>query len=73
MNGAAEKRAIAIPRCAAGNKSAITPPAFVKGEEPKAPAKNRSMINVWMFCEPAAPALKALNAPKVMMKRICRP
>ncbi len=63
MKGAAAKTDMARPRCDAGNISAITPPAFVKGDEPNAPAKNRRIIRVWMFCEPAAPALKAVSTP----------
>lgn len=42
--------------------SAMTPPAFVKGEEPKDPAKNRRMISVQIFSEPALPALNAVSA-----------
>ena len=60
-NGAAAKILIAKPRSEAGNISAMTPPAFVKGDDPKAPAKNRSIRRVWIFCEPAAPALNAVS------------
>ena len=49
MNGAAAKTDMASPRWDAGNMSAMTPPAFVRGEEPKAPAKNRRMIRVWIL------------------------
>lgn len=48
-------REISKPGCHLGgmNKrtyiSAITPPAFVRGEEPIAPAKNRRMSKVWIF------------------------
>lgn len=59
--GAAAKILIANPRSEAGNISAITPPAFVNGDDPKAPAKNRKMISVSMLCAPAAPALKAVR------------
>jgi hypothetical protein len=41
--------------------SAMTPPAFVNGLDPKAPAKNLNIKRVWMFWEPAAPALKAVS------------
>ena len=41
INGAMENRVMARPRCLGGNISAITPPALVRGEDPKAPAKNR--------------------------------
>ncbi|CAF1061529.1 unnamed protein product [Didymodactylos carnosus] len=34
------------PLCDAGNISATVPPAFVRGEEPNAPAKNRRMSSV---------------------------
>ena len=61
MNAAAENVPIARPRCEAGNKSEIAPPEFPKGEEPKKPARNRRMIKVQMFCEPVAPALKAVR------------
>ncbi|KAG7419218.1 hypothetical protein Forpe1208_v003536 [Fusarium oxysporum f. sp. rapae] len=44
-NGAAAKMAIAKPRWDAGNMSAMAPPAFVKGDEPKAPARNRKTSN----------------------------
>lgn len=63
MNGAAAKTDMARPRCFAANMSAMTPPAFVRGDEPNAPAKNRSMSSVWTFFEPTAPALKAVRAP----------
>jgi hypothetical protein len=49
--------------------SAMTPPAFVKGDDPNAPAKNRKMRSVWMFWEPAAPALKAVSIAYVPKKR----
>ncbi len=41
------------------NISAITPPEFVKGDAPNAPAKKRRTSSVSMFWAPAAPALKA--------------
>lgn len=53
--------------------SAITPPAFVSGDDPKAPAKNRMMMSVWIFFDPAAPALKAVRTAYVPKKRTCRP
>lgn len=59
--GAAAKTLIARPRWEAGNMSDITPPAFVNGEDPNAPAKNLRTIRVWMFFEPAAPALKIVS------------
>jgi hypothetical protein len=71
--GAAAKKLIASPRSEAGNMSAMTPPAFVSGEEPKAPAKNLKISKVSMFLEPAAPALKAVRAMYVPNKRYCRP
>ncbi len=46
MNGAAAKADMARPRCEAGNMSAMIPPAFVRGEEPKAPAKKQRIIRV---------------------------
>lgn len=73
MKGAAAKTDMARPRWEAGNMSAITPPALVRGEEPKAPAKKRKTIRVCMFCDAAAPALKAVRAPYVMKNRIWRP
>jgi len=48
-NGAEAKILMAKPLCCAENISAMTPPAFVKGLEPKAPAKNLKMITLWMF------------------------
>ena len=48
-NGAAAKRLIARPLCDAGNISAITPPALVRGEDPKEPARNLRTTRVWMF------------------------
>jgi len=39
----------------------MTPPAFVKGEAPKVPAKNLKTIKVVMEFAPAAPALKAVR------------
>lgn len=44
--GAAANMLIASPRSLAGNISAITPPAFVKGLDPKAPAKNLNIRSV---------------------------
>lgn len=61
-NGAAAKILVAKPLWDAGNISAMTPPAFVNGEEPNAPARNLKMIRVSMFCEPAAPALKTVRS-----------
>jgi hypothetical protein len=49
--------------------SAMTPPAFVKGEDPNAPAKNRRMRSDWMFGEPAAPALKAVSIAYVPINK----
>jgi hypothetical protein len=43
MKGAAEKMDIAKPRSFALKTSAMTPPAFVSGLDPKAAAKNRKM------------------------------
>jgi hypothetical protein len=40
---------MAIARSFAGNISAITPPAFVNGDDPNAPAKNRKIISVQLF------------------------
>lgn len=62
-DGQRAKMAMASPLSEAGNTSAITPPAFVNGDDPKAPAKNRIRRRVWMFCAPAAPALKAVKPP----------
>jgi hypothetical protein len=62
MKGAAEKIDMAKPRSFAVNRSAMTPPAFVKGLDPKAAAKNRRMSNPQMFGAPAAPALNAVKA-----------
>ncbi len=61
-NGAAAKTAVARPRSWAENISAMTPPELVRGLEPKAPAKKRSTIKVWMSWAAAAPALKAVRA-----------
>ena len=47
--GATAKKLIARPRSEAANISAMTPPALVSGEEPKAPAKNRRIIKVYEF------------------------
>jgi len=68
-NGAAAKKVMAKPRSEAGNMSAITPPAFVNGEDPKEPARNRKMSRVSMFLEPAAPALNAVRAMYVAKNR----
>jgi hypothetical protein len=73
MNGAAANILIAKPRSRAGKQSAITPPAFVSGEDPNAPEKNLRMMTVHIFWEPATPALKKTKHPKVKKKRICRP
>jgi hypothetical protein len=60
-NGAAAKMLVANPRCEAENISAMTPPALVNGDEPNAPARNLRTIKVWIFFEPAAPALKIVS------------
>ena len=60
--GAIANIAIAIPRSLALNISAMTPPALVRGDDPKVPAKARMMIKAAMFGAPAVPALKAANA-----------
>ena len=73
MKGATEKMLIARPRSLAENKSATTPPAFVSGEDPKAPPKNRRMRRVQTFFDPAAPALKTVKARKVPKKTTWRP
>lgn len=56
-----EKKAVAKPLSLAGNMSAMTPPALVKGELPNVPAMKRSTMSVCIFCDPAAPALKIVN------------
>lgn len=63
----------AWPRSLASKRSAVTPPALVRGDEPNDPAKNRSMRRLWMFLDSAAPALKAVNATNVPTKTTCRP
>ena len=68
--GAKANKLIARPRSDAGKISAMTPPALVIGEEPKAPAKNRKTSSVPVFFEPAQPALKAVKAPKLTVKMI---
>ena len=47
----------------------MTPPALVKGDDPKEPAKKRRMIRVQIFFDPAAPQLNAVRAQYVTMKR----
>lgn len=64
--GAVEKMLIARPRSRAGKQSAITPPAFVRGLDPKLPAKKRRMMTVHMFWLPATPALKKEKHANVM-------
>jgi hypothetical protein len=68
--GAAAKTLIANPRWEAGNISAMTPPAFVKGEDPNAPAKNRRIRSDWILGAPAAPALNAVSMAYVPMNKI---
>ena len=58
----------AKPRCAAGNRSPMTAPEFVKAEAPVRPAKQRSTIREEMFCAPAAPALNAVKRANVIKK-----
>ena len=72
-NGAEANILIAIPRSFEGNMSAMTPPALVNGDEPKAPAKKRRIMRVWIFCDPAAPQLNAVKAQYVPAKRSWRP
>ena len=67
MNGATAKKAVAIPLSRAEKMSAITPPTLVSGLDPMAPAKNRKMSNVQIFCAPAAPALKAVSPKYVVV------
>jgi hypothetical protein len=59
--GAEAKRLIAMPRCLAGNMSAITPPALVRGDDPNDPARKRRIMRVHAFFEPHIPALKAVR------------
>jgi hypothetical protein len=73
MKGAAEKMDMARPRSFAVKTSAITPPAFVSGLDPKAAAKNRRIRSPYMFGPPAAAALKATNAVYVPTKTSWRP
>ena len=56
-----EKIPMASPRAEAGNMSAMTPPALVKGEEPVEPASNRSTRRV-------AIPLSAVHAAEKMLK-----
>jgi len=63
INGAVAKTDMARPHCDAGNMSAMTRLASVRGEEPKAPAKNRRMMRDWVFWVSTAPALKAVRTP----------
>lgn len=53
--------------------SAIVPPAFPKGDDPKKPARKRRIIRVWIFLAPAAPALKAVSRQNVAVKMCRRP
>jgi hypothetical protein len=46
MKGAIAKILIATPLSSPENISATTPPAFVKGDDPKEPAKNLNMRSV---------------------------
>lgn len=49
MNGAAAKIAMAKPRCDAGNKSAMTPPALVNGDDPNVPALSITHKSVYVI------------------------
>lgn len=71
--GASAKTVIATPRCAAGNMSAIRPPALVNGDAPKILEKKRSTRRVARFCEAQIAALKTVCRVYVMRKRYCRP
>ena len=73
MKGAAAKMAVTGPHSSAVNMSAMTPPIFVRGEDPKEPAKKRRMSSVQMFCAPAHPALKHAKSPKVTKNITCLP
>jgi hypothetical protein len=51
----------------------MTPPAFVKGEEPNAPAKKRRTISDSIFCAPAQLPEKAAMIKKLKKNGICLP
>jgi hypothetical protein len=72
-DGANTKMDIANPLSLAAKQSAITPPAFVRGEEPNDPAKNRKMSSVVMLLAAIHPEQKAVNPAKLMVKMICLP
>ncbi len=67
-NGAEENATSANPRWRIGQISATTPPAFVKGEAPKVPAKNLMMSSPSMFGAAAHPALKAVRATNYLIQ-----
>lgn len=71
--GAREKMVMARPRSWAEKMSDMTPPAFVKGEDPKEPAKNLKTRRLPMLLTPAQPARKAVNNAKVEKKTYWRP
>lgn len=54
--------AIVMPCSLDVNITAITPPALVRGDDPKVPAKARMTIKHAIFGAPALPALKTANA-----------
>ena len=64
---------MARPRSWAEKMSEMTPPALVKGEEPKEPAKNLKTRRLAMLLTPAQPARKAVNSAKVEKKTYWRP
>lgn len=64
---------MAKPRSLVLKMSAMTPPALVKGDEPKVPPSNRKTTIVSMFGATAVPTLKQVKAPKVTKNTILRP
>lgn len=57
-----------MARLEAGNISVITPPALVRGEEPKKPAKKRQMRSVSMFCAVAQPMWKSCRSKRQLVE-----
>ena len=73
MNGAVANMDDARPRRESGKRSAITPPALVRGKAPKAPARKRKTSRDAIFLQPADAPMKAAIRPCETTNGIFRP
>lgn len=73
IKGAMANTLIARPLSSPVNRSATTPPAFVNGDDPKAPERNLSIRSVWIFWDPVLAARNIVTMPYVITNSFCLP